>query len=60
MAATRSKIDYFLSSITYVFGHYLQKYKDFIILGDFNKSEKLPIGKNVKDFWNYCKPYFTN
>ena len=23
-------------------------------------KEKLPKGNNVKDFWNYCKPYFTN
>ena len=23
-------------------------------------KEKLPTGNNVKDFWNYCKPYFTN
>ena len=23
-------------------------------------KEKLPKGKNVKDFWNFCKPYFTN
>ena len=22
-------------------------------------KEKFPKGKNVKDFWNYCKPYFT-
>ena len=22
-------------------------------------KEKLPKGNNVKDFWNYCKPYFT-
>ena len=23
-------------------------------------KETLPKGNNVKDFWNYCKPYFTN
>ena len=23
-------------------------------------KEKLPKGKDVKDFWNFCKPYFTN
>ena len=23
-------------------------------------KEKLPEGKDVKDFWNFCKPYFTN
>ena len=23
-------------------------------------KEKLLKGNNVKDFWNYCKPYFTN
>ena len=23
-------------------------------------KEKLPKGNNVKDFWNYCKRYFTN
>ena len=23
-------------------------------------KEKIPKGNNVKDFWNYCKPYFTN
>ena len=23
-------------------------------------KEKLPKGNNVMDFWNYCKPYFTN
>ena len=23
-------------------------------------KEKLPKGNNAKDFWNYCKPYFTN
>ena len=23
-------------------------------------KEELPKGNNVKDFWNYCKPYFTN
>ena len=23
-------------------------------------KQKLPKGNNVKDFWNYCKPYFTN
>ena len=23
-------------------------------------KEKLPNGKDVKDFWNFCKPYFTN
>ena len=23
-------------------------------------KEKLPKGNKVKDFWNYCKPYFTN
>ena len=23
-------------------------------------KEKLPKGKNVKDFWNFCKRYFTN
>ena len=23
-------------------------------------KEKLPNGNNVKDIWNYCKPYFTN
>ena len=23
-------------------------------------KEKLPKGNNVKDIWNYCKPYFTN
>ena len=23
-------------------------------------KEKLPKGNNLKDFWNYCKPYFTN
>ena len=23
-------------------------------------KEKLSKGSNVKDFWNYCKPYFTN
>ena len=22
-------------------------------------KEKLPKGKDVKDFWNFCKPYFT-
>ena len=22
-------------------------------------KEKLPKGNNVKDFWNYCKPYFS-
>ena len=21
---------------------------------------KLPKGKDIKDFWNFCKPYFTN
>ena len=23
-------------------------------------KEKLPKGKDVKDFWDFCKPYFTN
>ena len=23
-------------------------------------EEKLLKGNNVKDFWNYCKPYLTN
>ena len=23
-------------------------------------KENLPKGNNVKDFWNYCKAYFTN
>ena len=23
-------------------------------------KEKLPKGKDVKNFWNFCKPYFTN
>ena len=23
-------------------------------------KEKLPKGKDVKDFWNFCNPYFTN
>ena len=23
-------------------------------------KEKLPKGKGLKDFWNFCKPYFTN
>ena len=23
-------------------------------------KEKLPKGKHVKDFWNFCKPYFAN
>ena len=23
-------------------------------------KEKLPKGKDVKDFWNFCKPYFIN
>ena len=23
-------------------------------------KQNLPKGNNVKDFWNYCKPYFTN
>ena len=23
-------------------------------------KEKLPKGKDVKDFWNFFKPYFTN
>ena len=23
-------------------------------------KENLPKGNNVKDFWNFCKPYFTN
>ena len=23
-------------------------------------KEKLPKGKDVKYFWNFCKPYFTN
>ena len=23
-------------------------------------KQKIPKGNNVKDFWNYCKPYFTN
>ena len=23
-------------------------------------KEKLPKGKDVNDFWNFCKPYFTN
>ena len=23
-------------------------------------KQHLPKGNNVKDFWNYCKPYFTN
>ena len=23
-------------------------------------KEKLPKGKDVKDFWNFCKPCFTN
>ena len=23
-------------------------------------KEKLPNRNNVKDFWNYCKPYFTD
>ena len=30
---------------------------------ELNKAyfkEKLPKGKDVKDFWNFCKPYFTN
>ena len=31
-------LDYFLSSITAVLDHYLQHYKDFIILGYFNES----------------------
>ena len=23
-------------------------------------KEKLPNGKDLKDFWNFCKPYFTS
>ena len=37
------------------------------VVTELNKSlekvyfkEKIPKGENVKDFWNYCKPYFTS
>ena len=23
-------------------------------------KEKIPKGNNIKHYWNYCKPYFTN
>lgn len=36
------KLDYFLSLVTVVFDHYLQKNEDFIILGDFNESGHNP------------------
>ena len=29
-------------------------------LNKIHFKEKLTKGNNVKDFWNYCKPYFTN
>ena len=33
------KLTYFFSSITDVPDHYLKTYEDFIVIGDFNKSE---------------------
>ena len=40
------------------------KYNEIKLLNNKLKKtcfkQKLPKGNNVKDFWNYCKPYFTN
>ena len=41
----------------------IQRNKVSILNNKLKKTyfkEKLPKGSNVKDFWNYCKPYFTN
>ena len=35
-------LDYFLPSITGLLDHYLNSYKDFVIMVDFNASESNP------------------